>query len=133
LYIVNMEAVEFKEYLERGARGVKRKILVDDSSGSKRFYLRYYRLEPGGQTPFDIHDYEHIVVITKGRGSLLTMNNGVPSMKGIKEGDVIFIASREPHQFINTGGSELEFLCFRGAEILYREDVKRIIEGGDKA
>ncbi len=76
LYIVNMEAVEFKEYLERGARGVKRKTLVDDSSGSKRFYLRYYRLEPGGQTPFDIHDYEHIVVITKGRGSLLTMNIG---------------------------------------------------------
>lgn len=132
MHIVNIEAVEFKEYLERGARGVKRKTLVDSSTGSKRFYLRYYRLEPGGQTPFDVHDYEHIVVITRGRGSLLTISSGSPSMKGIKEGDVIFIASREPHQFINTGSSELEFLCFRGAEILYREDIRMIIESGDQ-
>lgn len=132
MHIVNIEAVDFKEYLERGARSVRRKTLIDSSVGSKRFYLRYYRLEPGGQTPFDIHDYEHIVVITRGRGSLLTINNGSPSIKSIREGDVVFIASREPHQFINTGSSELEFLCFRGAEILYREDVKRIIEGGDQ-
>ncbi len=130
MHIVNIESVGFNEYSERGARGVRRKTLIDSSAGSKRFYLRYYRLDPGGQTPFDIHDYEHIVVITRGRGSLLTINNGSPSIKSIKEGDVIFIASREPHQFINTGSSELEFLCFRGAEILYRDDVKRIIEGG---
>lgn len=130
MYIVNLESVEYIDYTERGARGVKRKTLVDASVGSKRFYLRYYRLEPGGQTPLDVHDYEHIVVITKGRGSLLTITNGSPSIRAVKQGDVIFIASREPHQFINTSSSELEFLCFRGAEILYREDVRRIIEGG---
>jgi len=129
VYIVNIEAVEYREFSERGARGVKRKTLVDASVGSKRFYLRYYRLEPGGQTPLDVHDYEHIVVITRGRGSVLTIVNGAPSMKSVKEGDVVFISSREPHQFINTGTSELEFLCFRGADILYREDVRRIIEG----
>ncbi len=42
---------------------------------------------------------------------------------------MIFIASGEPHQLINTSSSGLEFLCFRGAEILYREDVRRIIDG----
>jgi len=62
MYIVNIEAVEFSEFSERGARGVKRKTLVDASVGSKRFYLRYYRVEPRGQTPLDVHDYEHIVV-----------------------------------------------------------------------
>jgi quercetin dioxygenase-like cupin family protein len=128
MYIVSIEAVEFREFSERGARGVKRKTLVDASIGSKRFYLRYYRVEPGGQTPLDIHDYEHIVVITKGRGSVLTMVNGAPTIKSVRQGDVIFIASREPHQFINTGSSELEFLCFRGADVLYRDEVRKIIE-----
>jgi quercetin dioxygenase-like cupin family protein len=128
MYIVSIEAVEFREFSERGARGVKRKTLVDASVGSKRFYLRYYRVEPGGQTPLDIHDYEHIVVITKGRGSVLTMVSGAPTIKSVRQGDVIFIASREPHQFINTGSSELEFLCFRGADVLYRDEVRKIIE-----
>ena len=128
MYIVNIENIEFKPFNERGAKGVERKILVDSSKGSKRFYLRYYRLSPGGQTPFDIHDYEHIVVVTKGEGKILTLTSGTPTTKNIKKGDVIFIQSREPHQFINTGETELEFLCFRGAEILYREDINKIIE-----
>ncbi len=128
MYIVNIDSVEYKPFSERGAKGVERKVLVDASKGSKRFYLRYYRLSPGGQTPFDIHDYEHIVVITKGEGRILTLKSGTPTMKTIKKGDVIFIESREPHQFINTSNSELEFLCFRGAEILYRDDIRKIIE-----
>ncbi len=69
-----------------GARGVKRKNLVDASVGSKRFYFRYYRLEPGGQIPLDVHDYEHIVAITRGRGSLPTMANGSPSIRAVKQG-----------------------------------------------
>jgi mannose-6-phosphate isomerase-like protein (cupin superfamily) len=59
---------------------------------------------------------------------VLTMVNGAPTIKSVRQGDVIFIASREPHQFINTGSSELEFLCFRGADVLYRDEVRKIIE-----
>lgn len=129
MFMTNMEAGEFTDFAERGARGVRRKTLVDPSVGSLRFHLRYYRIEPGGRTPLDVHDYEHIVVITKGRGSLVTVENGSPSIKSVKQGDVIFIGSREPHQFVNTGEAEMEFLCFRGAEALYTEEARRLVEG----
>lgn len=129
MYITNIEAGEFGDFAERGARGVRRKTLVGPGEGSLRFYLRYYRLEPGGRTPLDVHDYEHIVVITKGRGSLVSVENGSPSIKSIKQGDVIFIGSREPHQFVNTGEADMEFLCFRGSEALYTEEARRLVEG----
>lgn len=101
--------------------------MIGKDDGSYRFYLRYYRVEPQGQTPFDIHDYEHIIIVVKGRGAILTLTKGSPSMKRINEGDVVFIGSREPHQIVNIGDEPLEFLCFRGAEILYSEEVNNLI------
>jgi quercetin dioxygenase-like cupin family protein len=87
-------------------------------------------LEPGGQTPYDIHPYEHIVIVTNGAGSVLTVSEGVPTMRRIQEGDVIYIGEKEPHQFLNTGASRLEFHCFRGTAELYTPAVENALRAG---
>ena len=128
MIIVNIERANFKEFNERGALKVKRKELIDSSHGSHRFYLRYYEVQPGGMTPYDVHNYEHIIIVTKGEGSILTIQENVPKMEKIKEKDVIFIKANEPHQIINTSNNVLEFLCFRGVDVLYEKEVSDIIK-----
>ncbi|MEM1945582.1 MAG: cupin domain-containing protein [Candidatus Caldarchaeum sp.] len=112
MHVVNTADVLFEQFSERVAKNTLRKTLVSDKDGSKLFRLRYYCIEPQGQTPFDIHDYEHVVIVVRGRGTVLSKDGETPRLYQVKQGDVIYIRSREPHQFINTGGEKLEFYCF---------------------
>jgi mannose-6-phosphate isomerase-like protein (cupin superfamily) len=128
MHIINLNNAEYENFSERGATKVKRKTLVDSRNDSYRFYLRYYSIEPGGMTPYDVHNYEHILIITKGRGSILTVENNIPKMIDIKENDIVFIKAKEPHQIINTSNDILEFYCFRGTEILYSDEIENVIK-----
>jgi len=119
MLIIDSQSLAFEEFAERGARGTSRKTFVLE----KLFRLRYYRLAPGGQTPFDIHDYEHVVIIMKGSGAVVTKEDGMPRIHHVKAGTVVYISSREPHQFVNTGEESLEFYCFSTSSILYTETV----------
>jgi len=124
MIIRELNKVDFEEFNERGAQRVMRKKLIDERFGSLRFFLRYYRIEPSGMTPYDVHNYEHILIVTRGKGSILTIEEGRPVIKEIKENDVIFIKANEPHQIINTSNTTLEFFCFRGNEALYSEEIE---------
>ncbi len=127
MLIKKLEEEKYEEFNERGARKTFRKKIIDDRFGSFRFFLRYYKIEAGGMTPYDIHNYEHIIIVTKGEGSILTIENGSPVLKKISKNDVIFIKANEPHQIINTGNEDLEFHCFRGNEILYEKELEEKI------
>jgi len=120
VHLVNIDDVE-EELLTKGnAKGTKVKYLIDERHGANNFFLRVYEIEPGGQTPYDQHPYEHEVFILKGRGSLLTVENGIPRMREVKEGDVIFVASNQVHQFLNSTETPFQMLCLKGAEHLYQ-------------
>lgn len=122
MLITRPAQVSAEAFEERGARGVLRRTLVSEAQGSKFFRLRFYSLQPGGQTPYDVHVYEHLVIVTSGEGSVLTRLKGVPMVRSIREGDVVYIGPGEPHQFINTGTRPLEFYCFGTSPSLYREE-----------
>ena len=69
--------------------------------------MRHFSVEPGGHTPRHHHDYEHQVVVLKGRGEAFDQGE----TREISEGDVIFVGADDEHQFLNTGETPLEFLC----------------------
>lgn len=119
MLIRRLDDAKAEPFQERGARGAYRRTLVAEENGSRFFRLRFYTLQEGGQTPFDVHPYEHVVIITRGQGSVLTRSSGVPQAKRIGEGDIIYIGPNEPHQFINTGPGPLEFYCFGTSAELY--------------
>jgi len=116
VYVINREQVREEPLLKGGARSTKVKYLIDQRQGANNFYLRIYEVEPGGETPYDQHSHEHEVYILKGRASLLTMANDVPSWREVKEGDVIFIGANQVHQFSNKSDEVFQMLCVRGAE-----------------
>jgi quercetin dioxygenase-like cupin family protein len=123
LSLVSLKDVKGEPLTKGNARGTWVKPLIDQRHGATKFYLRVYEVEPGGQTPYDQHPYEHEVFVLKGRAHLLTVVDGVPVMQEVKEGDAVFIASNQVHQFLNTGQELFQMLCVKGAEHLYTSDA----------
>jgi len=116
VYIINREQVIEEPLLKRDAKSTKVRYLIDQRHGANNFYLRIYEIEPGGQTPHDQHPYEHEVYVLRGRAKLLTMANDVPTLRDVGEGDVVFIAPNQVHQFSNPNRETFQMLCVRGAE-----------------
>ena len=90
-----------------GVQGVSMRVMVGREDGAPNFAMRHFKVDPGGHTPRHSHDYEHQVVILKGRGEAFDQGEHRP----ISEGDVLFVGADDEHQFLNTGEEPLEFLC----------------------
>ena len=90
-----------------GSHGCRVRFLVGQAEGAPNFALRQFEVEPGGHTPRHSHPYEHEVFVLAGEGEVLCDNTPHPLRPGV----VVFVKSDEIHQFRNTGGEPLKFLC----------------------
>lgn len=90
-----------------GAKDVEIRWLICKDDGAENFAMRMFELKPGGYTPLHVHTHEHEVFVVEGEGIF------VYEEKEYKFGteDVIFVPGNKEHQFRNTGGSVLRFLC----------------------
>jgi len=90
-----------------GAAGVKIRLLVQEADGARNFFMRQFTLDPGGHTPRHTHEWEHECYILAGEGVVMTPDGEKP----VSAGDCLFVGPDDVHQFRNTGGGELKFLC----------------------
>ncbi len=93
-----------------GARGVRMRVVLGRADGAPTFAMRHFEVEPGGHTPLHQHNYEHEVLILDGQG-LVTGGTAGATTRPIAPGDVVYIPANETHQFRNTGGATLRFMC----------------------
>jgi quercetin dioxygenase-like cupin family protein len=93
---------------EEGVRKVKRRILVGPEDGSARIIMRYFKVLPGGNTPFHEHDFEHVVRIENGKGVVVDSDRKELT---VFTGHSIFIPGGEKHQFKNPYHEPFEFIC----------------------
>ena len=91
----------------QGAEGVRMRMLVGSQDGAKIFHMRHFDVAVGGHTPHHAHDYEHEVLILKGRGLVKSERGDRPCQPA----DVVWVPPNEKHQFVNTGDTPLEFIC----------------------
>ena len=103
--VVNVRSV--KAYPLGRGKGVTIRYLLHAGLGAKKLQLRLFTIEPGGYTPLERHEHEHEVYILT--GNLLL--RGCDKEVSVGQGDAIFIASMEPHQFLNSCEEAAEFLC----------------------
>jgi quercetin dioxygenase-like cupin family protein len=96
-----------------GAKDCQMQLLAGPGDACANFAMRKFTVAPGGHTPLHQHDYEHEILILAGGG--VAFGNGRES--GIKAGDVIIVPANEPHQFKNTAGQPLEFICMVPAAV----------------
>jgi quercetin dioxygenase-like cupin family protein len=90
-----------------GADKVRMRMLVGPAEGAEVFHMRHFEVQPGGHTPHHAHDYEHEVLILKGRGTVKSATGDRPCQPG----DVVWVPPNEKHQFVNAGNEPLEFIC----------------------
>ena len=93
---------------EEGIVNVKQQILIGPEDGSKNIIMRRFRVFPGGNTPYHVHPHEHVVKIEVGKGYVVDVSGNEDL---IQEGQSLFIAGGEKHQFKNPFDVPLEFLC----------------------
>ncbi len=105
--IQQADAVEAKTVGIEGAEGVTMRMLIGPDDGAPNFNMRLFEVSPGGCTPRHTHDWEHEVYVLSGVGVVLDDGEERP----ISTGDCVYVPPDEDHQFRNTGGENLKFLC----------------------
>jgi quercetin dioxygenase-like cupin family protein len=107
MQVIHPEEIEAKPVVTEGAEKTTIRQLITAETGAPTFAMRLFEVEPGGHTPLHDHDWEHEVFILEGVGEL----RGPNASHTFIAGDAVFVRPGETHQFVNTGGDVLRFLC----------------------
>jgi len=99
------EGVALERY--ESAAPVTKQVLIGPREGAAHFAVRYFEIAPGAASALDTHAHDHGVVVLRGRGVVRLGDE----RHAIGEGDVIYVAPGELHQFENPGPDPLGFLC----------------------
>jgi len=82
-------------------------VLVGQMSEPLDFQLRYFELEPGGFTSLEKHEHAHVVIIIRGKGTIVAGSE----CWNVGFLDTAYIAPLTPHQILNGGDEPLGFFC----------------------
>jgi quercetin dioxygenase-like cupin family protein len=101
------EGVTENHYDAPDVVGVVKKVLLGPSEGARDFRIRYFHVEPGGNTSLDQHAHDHGVIILHGSASALLGEEEVV----LGPWDVVHVPGDEIHQFRALGDDPLGFIC----------------------
>lgn len=104
---MDWEGVLPKEYKASDAMGVIGKVIIGPQDGEPNYYVRYFRVEPGGQTALDQHEHDHGVFILHGQAEVRLGED----FEVVNPNDIVYIAGNDVHQFRALGSEPLGFLC----------------------
>ncbi len=107
--------------------GIDRNTIVGGKGESSAFHLRYFEIEPGGNSSLEKHNHEHTVICVRGRGRAVAGG----SLFELDNLDVLYIAPDQPHQLINPYNEPFGFFCIVDAERdrpreLEEKDIERL-------
>ncbi len=101
------EAVEAEAYDSPGVLAVSVRWLIGPKEGAAHFAMRYFEIEPGGETPVDSHEHDHGVMVLRGKGRVLLGDDALD----VSFGDTIYVSPHEEHRFKCLGQEPFGFLC----------------------
>jgi quercetin dioxygenase-like cupin family protein len=87
--------------------GVTVRRFISRQDASNNMEIRYFELQPGATSNFESHNYEHAVLVLRGRGAIRLGDEIHP----IRFGDAIFVESDQIHQFRAAEDEVLGFMC----------------------
>jgi quercetin dioxygenase-like cupin family protein len=110
--LTGVKPVKVKNYRQFRAEpvleepGVTVRWLISELEEQPDFAMRLYEIEPEGFTTAHTHYWEHQVFVLSGRGAVIREESEIL----LGEGDIIYVAPLEHHQFANKGDKVLRFL-----------------------
>ncbi len=87
--------------------GVTVQRFISRRDQSTNLEARYFELEPGARSNFEQHNYEHVVLVLRGRGVVRLGEDVHP----IQFGDAIYVEPDEIHYFQAAEDEKLGFMC----------------------
>jgi len=99
--------VELQQVEEKDAKGVAVRWVINKEDGARNFFMRVFDVQPGGNTPYHQHAWEHEVFILEGEATVVT-EDGKHSAPA---GNVVFVLPEELHQFRNETDTLMRFIC----------------------
>jgi len=107
--IVSLDKVEKNRVQMEGAAGAWKQLPLGSRDGAPVYSLRVFTLEPGGNTPYHSHPYEHMNYIIEGRGILV---NEAGKEFPVREGDFALVDPNERHQYRNNSPDKVfKMIC----------------------
>jgi quercetin dioxygenase-like cupin family protein len=107
--IIAVDQVEKKKVQMEGAAGAWKQMPLGKADGVPVYSLRVFTLEPGGNTPFHSHPYEHMNFIIEGQGVLV---NEAGDERPLKTGDFALVNPNEKHQYKNKSSDKaFKMIC----------------------
>lgn len=97
MFITNLERVERSIPSMPGTKGVTKQVPISAGDGAPNFCFRVFTIEPGGNTPFHSHSFEHLNYVISGKGLLAGEN----SEHAVQKGDFSLVLPGEKHQYRN--------------------------------
>ena len=89
------------------APGVTIRWVISKKDGAPNFAMRVIEVEPGCNTPYHTHDYEHEVYVLAGSGVVRGIDQETP----IAAGTVVYVPAGEKHGFYNRGNELMRVIC----------------------
>ncbi len=92
-----------------GAVGVDKQVPLGKADGAPNFSFRAFTIEPGGNTPYHVHDSEHLNYVIQGEGVLV---DEAGDFHPVKTGDFALVKPNEKHQYRNLSETEeFKMIC----------------------
>jgi len=101
--IIAIDQVEKKRVDMAGAEGAWKQLPLGSLDGAPVYSYRVFTVEPGGNTPYHSHPYEHMNFIIEGQGILV---NEAGEEHPIKAGDFALVNPNEKHQYRNNSSDQ---------------------------
>ncbi len=102
--IIGIDQVEKQKARMEGAVGVWKQIPLGINDNAPVYSYRVFTVEPGGNTPFHSHPYEHMNYIIEGEGALV---NEAGEEQPVRAGDFALVNPNEKHQYKNTSSEKI--------------------------
>jgi len=96
--IISLNKVEKNKVQMEGATGAWKQLPLGSNDGTPVYSFRVFTVEPGGNTPYHSHPFEHMNYVIEGKAVLIdeSGNNHL-----LKEGDFALVKPGEKHQYRN--------------------------------
>ncbi len=109
MIIKSLKDVEKKSVKIEGVKNAFRQVPIGLADDSPNISFRVFTLEPGGYTPYHIHESEHVNYIISGEGAIQDEQG---EMHLVNAGDFSLILPNEKHQYRNSSETDdLVFIC----------------------
>ncbi|MCF6266625.1 MAG: cupin domain-containing protein [Desulfuromusa sp.] len=107
--ITSLDQIPAAPMQMEGAIGVDKQVPLGKADGAPNFSFRVFTVAPGGNTPYHVHDSEHLNYILQGEGVLV---DEAGATHPIKAGEFALVKPNEKHQYRNTSTTDdLKMIC----------------------